>query len=111
VALEKPADTSVYASSATSRCRPQDSTRPEWIRYILVLYGSFIPYNMPVYPGAFPDKSSSRTLNFYCLLSHSFGGPPGQNAFSTCHFLDLRQRLAVLLFEPPEILSLRSRRF
>ena len=22
------------------------------------LYGSFIPYNMPVYPGAFPDKSS-----------------------------------------------------
>ena len=35
VALEKPADTSVYASSATSRCRPQDSTRPEWIRYIL----------------------------------------------------------------------------
>ncbi len=21
------------------------------------LWGSFIPYNMPVYPGAFPDKS------------------------------------------------------
>ena len=26
------------------------------------LWGSFIPYNMPVYPGAFPDKSYCRKL-------------------------------------------------
>jgi hypothetical protein len=30
--IARPTDTSIYASSATSRCRPQDS-RPGWIRY------------------------------------------------------------------------------
>src|SRR5262245_36687905 len=29
--IARPTDTSIYASSATSRCRPQDS-RPGWIR-------------------------------------------------------------------------------
>src|SRR5215472_8788249 len=49
--IARPTDTSVYASSDTSRYRLQDS-RPGWIRYSPFPWGSFIPYNMPVYPGA-----------------------------------------------------------
>src|SRR5262249_37687775 len=49
--IARPTDTSVYASNGTSRCHLQDS-RPGWIRCAPFLWGSFIPYNMPVYPGA-----------------------------------------------------------
>src|SRR6516225_3870408 len=49
--IARPTDTSVYASSNTSRRHLQDS-RPGWIRCSPFLWGSFIPYNMPVYPGA-----------------------------------------------------------
>src|SRR6266851_6249549 len=41
--IAPPTDASVYASTDTSRCRPQDS-RPGWIRYSPFLYGSCIPY-------------------------------------------------------------------
>src|SRR5229473_4742270 len=62
--IARPTDTSVYASSDASRHRLQDS-RPGWIRCSPFPWGSFIPYNMPVYPGALRiadihDKSVSR---------------------------------------------------
>ena len=36
------------------------------------LWGSFIPYNMPVYPGAFPVKSSCRKLTIRWHPIHPF---------------------------------------
>jgi len=59
--IARPTDTSVYASSDTSRCRLQDS-RPGWIRCFPFLQGSFIPYNMPVYPGALRVADHSSTI-------------------------------------------------
>src|SRR5260370_2627800 len=59
--IARPTDTSVYASSRTSRCRLQDSS-PGWIRCFPFLQGSFIPYNMPVYPRALRVADHSSTI-------------------------------------------------
>ena len=49
--IARPTDTPVYASGDTSRCHLQDS-RAKMESLSPFLWDSFIPYNMPVYPGA-----------------------------------------------------------
>ncbi len=54
---------------STLRPTPHDATARLEARMDALppfLWGSFIPYNMPVYPGAFPEKSSSLTLRIAC---------------------------------------------
>src|SRR3954453_23882914 len=45
--IARPTDTLVYASTDTSRCQSQDSGS-RWSSLSPFLWGSFIPYNMPV---------------------------------------------------------------
>src|ERR1700693_6344412 len=53
--IARPTDALVYASTETSRRQSQDSGS-RWSSLSPFLWGSFIPYNMPVYPGAPPGK-------------------------------------------------------
>src|SRR5450755_2299652 len=53
--IARPTNALVYASTETSRRQSQDSGS-RWSSLSPFLWGSFIPCNMPVYPGAPPGK-------------------------------------------------------